>query len=118
MNLTNCTVSGNDGNIGGGVLASDGTLNMTNCTLSQNKSSFIGGGLSTLEQFTGTTVTMTYCTVSGNTAAGGGGGLYNHINKNAQYRHADRHDRRRQYGEGISQERRHRGGRRLGSEPI
>ncbi len=72
ITLTNCTVSGNSANIGGGVLIF-GTAKLTNCTISGNSAN-IGGGLYINN---GATATLSNCTISNNTASLGGG-LNNH----------------------------------------
>ena len=71
--LTNCTVSGNSANSGGGV-ANFGTATLTNCTVSANSSvgMYGGGGV-----FNTSTATLTNCTLSGNSATGNGGGVKN-----------------------------------------
>src|SRR5262249_5607556 len=55
------------------------TVTLTNCTISGNSAQVGGGGVSNSGNGPGneTTVTLTACTISGNTAAQGGG-LYNH----------------------------------------
>ena len=75
ITLTNCTISGNSANEGGGVYNKGGTANLMACTLSGN-SAKLGGGVSTAGVKGGTT-TLTNCTVSGNSAGSRGGGLYN-----------------------------------------
>ena len=98
--LTNCTVSGNSAQHGGGGLYNrrhghadqlhrqrqhrqrqrrrpvqrrhDGTTTLTNCTVSGNSAGSNGGGLLNY----GGTATLTNCTVSGNSAGDYGGGLY------------------------------------------
>ena len=81
LTLTNCTISGNtiDSGGGAGIENYEGTLTMTNCTVSGNTSnSGFGGGI--YNSVDGT-LTMTNCTVSGNTSNSlldTGGGLYNY----------------------------------------
>ena len=70
--LTDCTISGNSADVGGG-LYNDATakLTLTDCTISGN-SAANAGGLYSLG-----TVNLTDCTISGNSASGVGGGLAN-----------------------------------------
>ena len=65
--LTNCNISGNSGNNGGG-LANYGTLTLTNCTVSGN-SAVQGGGL---YNYYGASLTADACTFSLNRAQFGG----------------------------------------------
>ncbi len=68
--LSDVTVSGNTANGAAGVWVDGGTTTLTDCTLSGNSTAGNGGGLNAEA---GTT-TLTDCTVSGN--SGLGGGLY------------------------------------------
>ena len=74
--VTNCTFSGNDGYVGGGMYIADGTstVTVTNCAFSGNSAENGGGGM----YLAGTsTVTVTNCTFSGNHADYAiGGGIY------------------------------------------
>jgi CSLREA domain-containing protein len=74
VHLTNCILSGNTGDGGGGAIYNNiGTLVVVNCLISNNSSGAAGGGI---ENVNGT-VTVTNSTFSGNTAATDGGGIIN-----------------------------------------
>ena len=70
LTLTDCTVSGNAGGLGGAIYNISGTVALTNCTVSGNSARLDGGGICSEENGT---VTLTNCTVSGNSAGNGGG---------------------------------------------
>jgi CSLREA domain-containing protein len=74
VSVTNCTLSGNQAGVGGGISndTSGGTVNITNCTLSGNSAGAGGGILNN-----GGTVTVTSSTISGNFVSdpGPGGGI-------------------------------------------
>ncbi len=71
--LTDCTISGNSANIGGGVYnGSYANLTLTDCTVSDNSARSWGGGL-----FNDGFATLTDCTLSGNSSGGAGGGVFN-----------------------------------------
>ena len=77
--LTNCTVSGNTAQNGGGIYKSGiGTTTLTNCTVLGN-TAYDGGGIYKFNPSgfgsIGGTLTLTNCTVSENTATHGGGGI-------------------------------------------
>ena len=65
INVTNCTISGNAANSGGGIFTQIGTVNVTNCTISGNSGGGIFNG--------GATVTINNSTISGNSTSDGGG---------------------------------------------
>jgi predicted outer membrane repeat protein len=72
LTLTDCTLSGNFANVGGGAIYSTGMLTLTDCTLSGNFTNVRGGGI-----YSTGTLTVTTSTLTGNTAnaiAGGRGG--------------------------------------------
>jgi hypothetical protein len=75
VNLTNCAISGNGASGPGGGVVNTGTANLTNCTISANTATN-GGGLSSNQ---GLRATLINCTVSDNTATNNGGGLYDSI---------------------------------------
>ena len=77
LTLTNCGVSDNVANDGGGLFTqAGGTTTLINCTVSGNSGT--GGGLYNSNSFSaGSSTALINCTVSGNIAAGNGGGLYN-----------------------------------------
>jgi predicted outer membrane repeat protein len=66
--MTNCTVSGNSGLLGGGMTGA--TLTMTNCTVSGNSTPGSIGGIGA------STAILTGCTVKGNVAGGNAGGIF------------------------------------------
>ena len=73
--LTDCTVSGNSANNGGGVYINyGGTATLTNCTVSGNSASTgpysNGAGV---DIHGGGTVTLNNCTITGNSGVAGGG---------------------------------------------
>ncbi|MEH2279927.1 MAG: DUF4347 domain-containing protein, partial [Nostoc sp.] len=76
LNLTNSTVSNNQGAVGG--IFNRGNLSLTNTTVSDNQGSSLGGGI-----FNTGTLTLTNSTVSGNSAYiyrsfnAYGGGIFN-----------------------------------------
>ncbi|MFN6484577.1 MULTISPECIES: DUF4347 domain-containing protein [unclassified Nostoc] len=76
LNLTNSTVSGNQGAVGG--IFNRGNLSLTNTTISGNQGSSLGGGV-----FNTGTLSLTNSTVSGNSAYiyrsfnAYGGGIFN-----------------------------------------
>jgi parallel beta helix pectate lyase-like protein len=74
LTLSNCTVSGNSAEFGGGIVNSNGTLTVSNCTISNNGGIFGGGGISNSSG----TMTLTNSTIIGNLAGGDGGGISNH----------------------------------------
>ncbi|MFN8420946.1 MAG: choice-of-anchor Q domain-containing protein [Anaerolineae bacterium] len=72
VTLTNSTISGNSGGIGGGIFNNgpSATLTIVNSTISGNTATTnVGGGIANL----GGTLTVTNSTISGNFAAAGGG---------------------------------------------
>ena len=73
INLTGCTISGNDANsFGGGLYSGRGNNTLIDCTISDNTAlGREGGGL----LFSGGTTTLTDCKILENTAAAGGGGV-------------------------------------------
>jgi parallel beta-helix repeat protein len=77
--LTNCTISGNTAEYGGGLYNSS-TATLTNCTIDGNTASVVGGGL---YNYSSATETLTNCTITDNTATGHGGGLYNYSSATA-----------------------------------
>jgi len=71
LTMTNCTVSSNISDMGGGV-SNAGTAVFTNCIFTENSSYGRGGGL-----YNTGTATLTHCTFAANVAAGDGGGIAN-----------------------------------------
>ncbi len=74
MTVSQCTLSGNSGVMGGGIINAQGggTVTVSQCTLSGNSGSYGGGICNRLFS----TLTVTNSTLSGNTS-GFGGGIYN-----------------------------------------
>jgi len=73
VTMTDCTISNNSAQYGGGICNRGGTVTMTDCTISDNTASKGGGGI----RSRGYKLTLTRCTVSGNTAKTYGGGIDN-----------------------------------------
>ena len=77
LTLSDCTVSGNAGYIGGGIdsigRGGSATLTVTNCTVSGNSADAYGGGINTVGFNGNATATISNSTVSGNS----GGGISN-----------------------------------------
>ncbi len=73
VTLTDCTISGNSADYGGGVDNYAGTATLTGCTISGNSAGFAGGAVYCK---LGTT-TLTDCTISGNSATQECGGVTN-----------------------------------------
>ena len=75
LTLSNCTVSGNSAEFGGGIVNANGTLNVSNCTFSDNGSIFYAGGISNMAFDGAATLVITDSTISGNLASDDGGGI-------------------------------------------
>jgi Bacterial Ig-like domain (group 2) len=85
LTLSDCTVSGNSANLGGGGsgggVYNNGTMAMTNCTISGNSADGDGGGVVNRVNaidprgHTAGALAMTNCTVTGNSAGYFGGGV-------------------------------------------
>ena len=74
VTLTNCILSGNTADAGGGAISNNiGNLIVTNCLISNNSSGTVGGGISNING----NVSVTNSTFSGNTASTDGGGIIN-----------------------------------------
>lgn len=69
VTMTDCTISNNSAQYGGGIANHGGTVTLTDCTIGDNTASVAGGGIDNRYG----TLTMTNCTISGNTAKYGGG---------------------------------------------
>ncbi len=74
LELTHCTVSGNEAGGGGGIFVVGGSLTLTHCTVSGNEAASDGGGIF---NFGTNPSTVTNSTISGNSASSVGGGVYN-----------------------------------------
>lgn len=71
LNMTSCTVSGNQSILDGGGIDSGGVLNLTNCTVSGNYAFYFGGGIVAR----GPATTIINSTISGNSVTISGGGI-------------------------------------------
>jgi polymorphic membrane protein len=76
LRLSDCTVSGNSADFGGGIFNLNGTLTVNNCTISGNAAAFSGGGINN-DGVDGTAMlSVTNSTISDNsTTANDGGGI-------------------------------------------
>src|SRR5689334_22716738 len=72
LTITNSTISGNTGTIGGGISSSFATVNATNVVFDSNQGSTLGGAFYHHGQGT---VTFSGCTFTNNTTPGTGGGI-------------------------------------------
>jgi parallel beta-helix repeat protein len=75
--LTNCAVSGNLADRGGGIAhasAATGPLDLTNCRISGN-TALVGSGAGLILENSTQPVTIAGCTISGNTSSLAGGGI-------------------------------------------
>ncbi len=79
VTITNSTITGNAGGLGGGIEANGFQLTISNSTISNNTASLDGGGLHV--QNTGLSISNT--TISGNTGGITGGGIYLAFDANA-----------------------------------
>ncbi|MFT4039228.1 MAG: hypothetical protein QM692_13665 [Thermomicrobiales bacterium] len=71
-NLTDCVITGNASNSGGGIAVSRGVVHLSGCTIAKNTSSGDAGGI--LASSSGTS-TITNTTITENTATFTGGGI-------------------------------------------
>src|SRR5262249_1112902 len=69
LSLTNCTISGNNANHGGGVYQGSGSVSVNNSTISGNAGRGGGGAF----RFMGGNLVLTNTTVTGNTGFRGAG---------------------------------------------
>jgi len=78
LRLSDCTISGNSADFGGGIFNLNGALTVNNCTISGNGAAFSGGGISNFASGAAATLTITNSTISDNSAtANDGGGILN-----------------------------------------
>jgi hypothetical protein len=76
LRLSDCTVSGNSADFGGGIFNLNGTLTVDNCTISGNAAAFSGGGIDNSASDGAASLTITNSTISDNSAtANDGGGI-------------------------------------------
>jgi len=73
LTITNSTIFGNSGFVGGGIYNSYGTLTITDSTIFGNSSDFSGGGINNYGP-----LSITGSTISDNSAFFDGGGIVNH----------------------------------------
>ena len=73
--VSNCTFSGNSGEVGGGMYnLENSSPTLTNCTFSGNSVEFYGGGMGNFSS----NPTLISCTFSDNSAVSSGGGMFNY----------------------------------------
>jgi len=78
LKLSNCTVSGNSADFGGGIFNLNGTLTVNNCTISGNEAGFSGGGIANSASEAAANLIITNSTITDNSAtANEGGGILN-----------------------------------------
>jgi predicted outer membrane repeat protein len=78
LRLSDCTISGNSADFGGGIFNLNGAPTVNNCTISGNEAAFSGGGIANSASGAAATLTITNSTVSDNSAtANDGGGILN-----------------------------------------
>src|SRR5882757_8839066 len=77
LRLSDCIVSGNSADFGGGIFNLNGALTVNNCTISGNEAAFSGGGIVNSGSGAAATLTITNSTISGNSATGNGGAVAN-----------------------------------------
>jgi hypothetical protein len=78
LRLSDCVVSGNSADFGGGIFNLNGALTVNNCTISGNGAAFSGGGIVNSASGAAATLTITNSTISDNSAtANDGGGILN-----------------------------------------
>ncbi len=76
LRLSDCIVSGNSADFGGGIFNLNGALTVNNCTISGNGAAFSGGGIVSSASGAAATLTITNSTISDNSAtANDGGGI-------------------------------------------
>ncbi len=73
VELTNCTVSGNQAHGSGGGIYTSGKTDLTGCTLSKNTSYDVGGGVMVNNKGK---LSLFDASIEGNDASGKGGGVY------------------------------------------
>lgn len=73
LEISDCTVSNNYGQYGGGMMIQGGNVTLTDGTVVENNSNSNGGGIYAKK---GTTVTLNGATISKNITTSGGAGIY------------------------------------------
>src|SRR6267154_1818364 len=84
LRLSDCIVSGNSADFGGGIFNLNGALTVNNCTISGNEAAFSGGGIVNSGSAAAARLTITNSTISDNSATANGGGVYNQGNAQFQ----------------------------------
>src|SRR5712675_1999149 len=84
LRLSDCIVSGNSADFGGGIFNLNGALTVNNCTISGNEAAFSGGGIVSSGSGAAATLTITNSTISDNSATANDGGVYNQGNAQFQ----------------------------------
>ena len=84
LRLSDCTISGNSADFGGGIFNLNGALIVNNWTISGNGAAFSGGGIANSASGAAATLTITNSTISDNSATANGGGIYNQGNAQFQ----------------------------------
>ena len=78
LRLSNCTVSGNSADFGGGIFNANGILTVSSCTISDNGAGFSGGGIANSAFDGPATLIVVDSTISDNSATvNDGGGIIN-----------------------------------------
>jgi hypothetical protein len=78
LRVSDCTISGNSADFGGGIFNLNGALTVDSCTITGNVAAFSGGGITNSASGAAATVTITNSTISDNMAtANDGGGILN-----------------------------------------
>ena len=80
LSLSDCTISDNFANFGGGIYSrgfvGTATLSLDSSTLSKNSASSSGGGIYSSGSLGSAELSLSTCTLSGNSADSDGGGIY------------------------------------------
>jgi len=85
LRVSDCNITGNSADFGGGIFNSNGTLTVNNCTISDNDAGFSGGGIFNSALNGAATTLVTSSTISGNSAnANDGGGIFSGAGGSAQ----------------------------------
>ena len=76
LRLSDCTITGNSADFGGGIFNLNGTLTVDSCTISGNAAAFSGGGIDNSASDGAASLTVTNSAISDNSAtANDGGGI-------------------------------------------
>jgi predicted outer membrane repeat protein len=78
LRLSDCIVTGNSADFGGGIFNLNGAVTLNNCTINGNVAAFSGGGIVNSASDAAASLTITNSTISDNSAtANDGGGILN-----------------------------------------